>query len=159
MRGFTLIELLVVVAISMILAMVGIPSFNNYTRRQVLVQAAENFKSDLQRMQNRARSGIAQTSGDSSSSCWGLLVGTGGGGTPCPSDYCLASDLNCVSGDYSLEKQVDFSVSRVNATDGEVIFEKITGFPDTPAVFTLTFDTLSATVTVGAGGNIVVTGP
>ena len=50
-------ELLIAIAVGMVLAAAGIPSLNSYLRRQTLIQAAENLKSDLRRVQTMAIGG------------------------------------------------------------------------------------------------------
>lgn len=55
--GFTLIELLVVVSIIGILFGVGIVAYNQFNRRQILIQAAKTLKGDFRLAQSKASSG------------------------------------------------------------------------------------------------------
>jgi len=55
--GFTLIELLVVVSIIGILFGVGIAAYNQFNRRQILIQAAKTLKGDLRLAQSMALAG------------------------------------------------------------------------------------------------------
>lgn len=61
--GFTLIELLVVVVITSLLFGVGIANFNEYNRKQTIVQAAETIKNNLRLAQSKAQSGEKDCTG------------------------------------------------------------------------------------------------
>jgi len=67
--GFTLIELLVAISIIGILFGVGITSYNQFNRRQILEQTARNIKEDLRMAQSKALSGEKPTG------CSGILHG------------------------------------------------------------------------------------
>lgn len=56
-NGFTLIELLITVSIMGILFGLGIARYNAFNRRQILVQAARELKSDLRLAQGKALAG------------------------------------------------------------------------------------------------------
>lgn len=52
--GFTLIELLVAISIIGILFTIGLARYNEFNRRQILVQAAQELKSNLRLAQSKA---------------------------------------------------------------------------------------------------------
>lgn len=56
-RGFTLIELLVTMSILGILFGIGIAEYNKFNRRQILVQAAQELKTNLRLAQDKALAG------------------------------------------------------------------------------------------------------
>jgi prepilin-type N-terminal cleavage/methylation domain-containing protein len=60
--GFTLIELLVVIGITAIMSTAGLFMYRNYSRRQVVVQTAEQVRTSLSRARQRALSGERQDS-------------------------------------------------------------------------------------------------
>lgn len=55
--GFTLIELLVVISVVGILFTIGVARYQAFNRRQLLVQAAQNLKSNLRLAQDKALAG------------------------------------------------------------------------------------------------------
>jgi len=55
--GFTLIELLVTISIMGILFGLGVAKYNEFNRRQILDQAAQELKSNLRLVQNKALAG------------------------------------------------------------------------------------------------------
>lgn len=57
MRGFTLIELLVVIAIMVILVIVAVPNYNDYSRNQKLAESTNQLQSILRQAQNNAQTG------------------------------------------------------------------------------------------------------
>lgn len=59
--GFTLIELLVTISIMGILFSVGIAAYNQFNRKQIVVQAAKTFKNDLRLAQSKALAGEKPT--------------------------------------------------------------------------------------------------
>ena len=56
-KGFTLIEILVVISITGFLVVMGIASYNEFNRRQILDQAAKNVLNDLRFAQSKASMG------------------------------------------------------------------------------------------------------
>lgn len=52
--GFTLIELLITISIIGILSAIGLARYNQFNRRQILVQAAQELKSNLRLVQSKA---------------------------------------------------------------------------------------------------------
>lgn len=56
-NGFTLIELLVAISIIGIVFGIGMAKYNEFNRRQILVQAAEGLKSNLRLAQDKALAG------------------------------------------------------------------------------------------------------
>lgn len=56
-KGFTLIELLIVITIIISVTVAIVPSFAGYIRNQGVKQAAEQVKSDLRNIQNKAVTG------------------------------------------------------------------------------------------------------
>lgn len=56
-KGFTLIEILVVISIASFLVTLGISSYMDFNRRQVLDQVAKNIVNDLRDLQSKASSG------------------------------------------------------------------------------------------------------
>lgn len=62
--GFTLIELLVAISIIGIIFTIGLAKYNQFNRRQILVQAAREFKSNLRLVQSKALAGEKPTGCD-----------------------------------------------------------------------------------------------
>lgn len=152
--GFTLIELLIAISISMLLAVIGVPSFNAYLRKQTLIQAAEDFRSDLRRMQTMSAKGSKINTSDSSSACWGVRVGSS-----CSGDYCLASyGTTCLASAYSLNKVQEFKDSRLTITSSHVntIFRRLTGSITAARTFTisLTGSSCNIVISVNTAGSI-----
>lgn len=150
-------ELLIAIAVGMVLAAAGIPSLNSYLRHQTLIQAAENLKSDLRRVQTMAIGGSKSTPTATQSSCWGVRTG----GTCPANNYCMASygiASPCAVADYSLYKQVKLGDSRVGVSAGEVVFQRLTGFVSSAVTFTLSLSgsTCTITVDVSATGSVAV---
>src|SRR3989304_4061483 len=59
--GFTLIELLVVFTLASIVSGIGFASFASYSRRQVVIQAAANFKQTVDLARFNALSSVKPT--------------------------------------------------------------------------------------------------
>ena len=59
--GFTLIELLVTISIIGVLFGIGVAKFNEFNRRQILDQAAQELKSNLRLAQDKALAGEKPT--------------------------------------------------------------------------------------------------
>lgn len=55
--GFTLIELLVTISIVGIIFALGVAQYNKFNRRQILIQAAQELKSNLRLAQDKALAG------------------------------------------------------------------------------------------------------
>lgn len=73
--GFTLIELIVVIAIIGLLFTLGLASYNNFNRKQLLTQSANTIKNDLRFIQSKAMSGEKDAvCGTSSLESWLLIV-------------------------------------------------------------------------------------
>ncbi len=72
--AFTLIELLVVVSIIGILFGVGISAYNQFNRRQILVQAAKTLKGDLRLAQSMALAGEKPVDSAGQPLCTGSLT-------------------------------------------------------------------------------------
>lgn len=62
-RGFTLIELLVTMSIIGILFGIGFAKYNEFNRRQILAQTAQELKNNLRLAQNKALAGEKPTTG------------------------------------------------------------------------------------------------
>lgn len=62
--GFTLIELLIAISIIGIIFTVGLARYNQFNRRQILVQAARELKSNLRLAQSKALAGEKPTGCD-----------------------------------------------------------------------------------------------
>lgn len=147
--GFTLIEILVAVSLIVILTSVSLPSFNTFTKRQRLIQAAKDLKSHLRGAQSKALAGVGQSFG----SCgWGITTfGTGQG-----YDVCLmnasptCSNVVCVA---IAKDQVVYPSEISISPNVRVWFSFINGSVS-PAVFTLSSGTNQRAVQVGQGGSI-----
>lgn len=63
-NGFTLIELLVAVSIIGIIFGIGVAKYQEFNRRQILFQAAEELKSNLRLAQDKALAGEKDCTGD-----------------------------------------------------------------------------------------------
>lgn len=61
--GFTLIELLVTISIIGVLFGIGVAKYNEFNRRQILDQAAQELKSNLRLAQSKASAGEKPASG------------------------------------------------------------------------------------------------
>jgi prepilin-type N-terminal cleavage/methylation domain-containing protein len=59
--GFTLIEILATITIIGILFTIGIVSYTNFNRKQVVTQAAKNIVNALRQVQSNATSGVKDT--------------------------------------------------------------------------------------------------
>src|SRR3989338_1168439 len=69
--GFTLVELLISVSIILILSGILIPSFSGYLNNQNVLQGAEQLKSDLRTVQNKA---LTRVGADTEAKYWGLKI-------------------------------------------------------------------------------------
>lgn len=72
--GFTLIELLIVISITGVLAGIGLASYNQFNRKQILDQTAKNVKNDLRLIQSKALAGEKDCS---AGVCGGSTAGCG----------------------------------------------------------------------------------
>src|SRR3972149_8195772 len=124
-KGFTLIELLVVISIIAILTGFSAAAFNNYSRRQRVVQATAELISTIQDAQSRAYSSVDGLN-------WGVRLAKGEGAL---SLFSTGSSFNNASEvlDRSFESGIvvsDLTLSSVDTVN--VIFSVLTG----AAVFT-----------------------
>lgn len=82
--GFTLIELLVTISIIGIIFGIGVAQYNRFTRRQILVQATQELKSNLRFVQDKAMAGEKDVdvcgSGSGATPLDGWYLAPGGGG-------------------------------------------------------------------------------
>jgi len=70
-NAFTLVELLISVSIILILSGVLIPSFSGYLNNQNILQGAEQLKSDLRTLQNKA---LTRVGAEIGAKYWGLKI-------------------------------------------------------------------------------------
>lgn len=150
-RGFTLIELLVTMSIIGILFSIGIAKYNEFNRRQILAQTAQELKNNLRFAQDKALAGEK------------------------PSGWCADPEhlrgyqlkFDSTGGSYLIEaicsvgspKQVK-TITLPEPVDGpsgtSVLFKVLAQGVDEPASFTLNFSGISdsETVTVTKEGKI-----
>lgn len=145
--GFTLVELLVSISIIGVLSVIGITSYNQFNRRQILITTVQNLVSELRITQSKAESG------ERPAGCVGSMTGykvtfySGG--------YKI--EANCNS--FILIKQVDFPLV-VKKTQGcdwlkfKTLREGVETYP--PDKKTIVFEAfgLIKTVTIGDAGEI-----
>jgi type IV fimbrial biogenesis protein FimT len=67
--GFTLIELLIIVSIMGLLMTIGVAYYQNFNRRQIVIQAAKELKNNLRLAQSKALAGVKPEE------CTGVLEG------------------------------------------------------------------------------------
>jgi prepilin-type N-terminal cleavage/methylation domain-containing protein len=147
--GFTLIELLVTMSIIGILLGIGIAKYNEFNRRQILAQAAQELRSNLRFAQDKALAGEKPTGWCTTGSLRGYQVSFDAAGE----NYLIEAICSVGS-----PRQVK-SVSLPDPVDGpngtSVLFKVLAQGVADAASFTLTFpDVDSETVTVTATGDI-----
>ncbi len=126
MKGFTLIELMITLAILTIVAVIGGVNLFNYYSRQNLTSAANEIVALLRQAQN---SSLTQESGDQ----WGVHfsnVTTTQGLIQLFHGSSFASGT--LANSQSLPTGVQF-INPVSGTSTDVIFSKVTGYPNTSA--------------------------
>lgn len=171
MKGFTLIELLVVISIIVILIVVALPSYNEYSRNQKLNDAASQLQSILRQAQNNAQTGTVCKIGTLTytASSWKVTLnannyrvfpvcaGAPASPTPIPQQYSLPQGvaISAVNKDgcsltgisfKNLSSEVIFDLQGCNFNVNDVL--EIT--------LNLTGTTLNKTVVVEKGGGIYV---
>lgn len=159
--GFTLIEILVTIGVIALLSGIGLASYNQFNRKQILDQAAKTLKSDLRLAQSKALAGLKDCTvgvcGGTSGGCgndgseksldgWFVsftdrlytLYGSCGGGTTTFSTKTI-----------SLPTNVSF-----NPVPSAVRFQPLNQGVNLAQTLTLTAFGLSKTVTVSISGEI-----
>lgn len=144
-RGFTLIELLVVFALVSIVSGIGFASFVSYSRRQVVVQSAQNFKQAVDLARFNALSHVKPTVCSASDELSNFKVNV------CSNAICQTSGVN-------YEMNVTCAgleqVQITKTLPQNVTFSNVVG---SPTCGTLTFNVISSIVT-GAPCEIFVNG-
>lgn len=75
--GFTLIELLIIISIMGILMTTGVAYYQNFNRRQIVIQTAKELKNNLRLAQSRALAGEKDCA---IGVCGGTIIGCGNDG-------------------------------------------------------------------------------
>ena len=139
-NGFSLIEVLLSVGIISILAGLSLPVYMSFQNRNDLDIAATSLASALRRAQVYTRGGH----GDSQ---WGVSVQSG--------QITLFKGSSYVSRDTSYDEINTMPTSITLSGDGEVVFTKLTGTPDSATSTTLTsINNDTRTVAINAKGMV-----
>lgn len=124
-QGFTILEILIFAAVVALLVLGGIASYRRFSEKQRVVQAAEDFVTQLRTVQKRA------DTGEMPAGCTGILsgytiIGTAGSGTVDVKANCGSDiDIDSIVLKYGSTVQADATVKFFTATDGSTP----TGFP------------------------------
>lgn len=120
-QSFTLIELLIAVAIIGLLTGIAIPAYSNFTRRQTLIQATKNLKSDLRVARSQAVSGVAGQR-------WGVHLVQGSRDYEIFSTPSFAYDNRTSVQPEKLPAGVSIpTLSRQDGGQANVVFDRLTG--------------------------------
>ncbi|MDP3052842.1 MAG: prepilin-type N-terminal cleavage/methylation domain-containing protein [bacterium] len=148
--GFTLIELLITIAILTTLAVIGGVNLFSYSSRQSLTSAADEIVAILRQAQT---SSISQESGDqwgvhflNATTTQGLIQLFHG------SSFAAGTLVNS----QVLPSGVQF-INPVSGTSTDVIFSKVTGYPNASASIKLALiidSNTSSTITISAIGKV-----
>lgn len=174
MRGFTLLELLVVIAIIGILAIVIVPSYNEYSKNQKLDSAAGQLQSVLRQAQNNAQTGTVCKIGGTTykASSWKVTLNSDrysvlpvcvGASSPASQEYLLPSgvtisEVRDPGPDCSVIPSSNPPTIEYTNLSSEVLFNLSGCSPGVNAVIeiTLNLDSSSKIVQVEKGGGIYV---
>lgn len=108
-KGFTLIELIVVIGIMSLLASVGLVSYGNFTKKQIVQEEARKFVSVLRKAQNDAITGNKPSTCGDADSLVGYRV-TGSVATNSYEVYSVCSDgVSTLQKNYPLDSRVSFT--------------------------------------------------
>lgn len=143
--GFTLIELLVVISIIGILFTVGLATYNEFNRRQVLNGAVKTLRNDLRLAQSKS------LSGERPSGCSGVLDGYQVSFTATGYQLSAMCTPPIVVGNYSLPTNV--SLIPVSAILFKSLAQGVSGFSGSVTI-TLTAFSRNQSVVVTETGNI-----
>jgi len=157
--GFTLIELLIVITVIAIISTVTVASFVSYSKKSSLKQASLDVSSLLRDAKYRTQAQIKP------SACTGTLQGyrvdvCGLTGSSCATADTYTLSLICSGGNSTLiTKKLPSNIHFTNTgtTSVSYFFKVLTNGVTGSGVTALTgFGTDSGTVTVGAGGTLMV---
>lgn len=149
--GFTLIELLVAMSIVGILFSLGVAKYQQFNRRQILVQAAQELKSNLRLAQDKALAGEKP-----SGWCSGADEALKGYRLYFSSDKNYKTEAVCSNSDVSPNtvKSVNLLGNVTGPSGEDVLFKVLAQGVDAAASFTLSGFGETQTITVSVTGEI-----
>lgn len=144
LSGFTIIELLITISIIGLVLTIGLVYYQDFNRRQVVVQAAKDLKSNLRLAQSKA------LSGEKPGGCSGTLSGYRVDFTA--NNYTLAA----ICGDIPFGARTYSFTAGVSKVSGpnSLLFRVLAGGVDPPGEIVLSGKNYSSKVVVKAGGEI-----
>lgn len=140
-KGFSLIEMLLVISITAIIGATTIPVASNFLARNHLKNKTNEVISSLRTAQINALSGKEDSQ-------WGVNIST--------TQITLYKGSSYAGRDSAFDQSFNIP-SIISITQAEVVFDKLTGNPDTTATITISSDIGSNTVTVNEVGTVDAT--
>lgn len=144
--GFTLIELLIAISIIGIIFTIGLAGYNQFNRRQILVQAANELKNNLRLTQSKALAGEKPT---------------GCGITPLSGhklEFIGTQNYKIVAvcgSDIDVKTGLTLGPNVTKTGPSSILFKVLTQGPEATVLFTLSFPGVDdVVVTVTEGGEI-----
>jgi len=137
-KGFTMIELLMSIALITLIAGIGIPVYQSFQVKNDLDVATNNWVQTLRRAQTLSEA----MDGDST---WGAKIQSG--------SIILFKGSSYALRDTTYDENFDMPSALTPSGLSEVVFDKLTGFPQTTGTTTLTTTTNETrTITINSKG-------
>lgn len=151
-KGFTLIELLVALSLISVLSAIGIATYTNFNRIQLLNSATKKVVQDLRYAQSMAENNQKPDGCDDNNTLKSYSFEI----VP-PTSYKITAQ--CSTAEYEIKSEtipLNLEMAGFSSVEFKILRQGIVFIPPTTKTLTVTGFTVTKTITVGNAGNIFI---